>query len=271
MGTNEHVRYRVTDRVATITFNRPEKRNAITWAMAEAFAERLADAGASAEVRVVVLDGAGGTFTSGVDVSDRPDLQDPSQTTAAQDEAEISASAARWAQLWSLPKPVIVKARGHCVGWGLEIALYADFVLASHDCQFFFPSVRNGSGLPDSNMAIYHLGPQWSKRLLFTGDAIDGITAARIGLALEAWPDEELDAAVDALAARLAAVPPELVAESKAVLNRAIDLMGRAQLQDYAAHANAVARRSPEAAEWSRVLQERGLREAIAWRDQVRG
>jgi enoyl-CoA hydratase len=120
-------------------------------------------------------------------------------------------------------------------------------------------------------MAIYHLGPQWSKRLLFTGDAIDGITAARIGLALEAWPDRELDAAVDALAARLAAIPPELVAESKGVLNRAIDLMGRAKLQDYAAHANAVARRNPGAAEWSRLIRERGLREAIAWREQERG
>jgi enoyl-CoA hydratase len=153
------------------------------------------------------------------------------------------------------------------VGWGLEIALHADFVLAARDCQFFFPSVRNGSGLPDSTMAIYHLGPQWSKRLLLTGDAIDGVTAARIGLALEALPDDELDSAVNVLAARLAAVPASLMAESKQVINRAIDLMGRPQLQQYAAHANAVARRDPDAAEWSRIIRQRGFREAIAWRE----
>ncbi len=267
MAADDHIRYRVADGIATITFNRPEKRNAITFAMADTFVERLADAGASPDVRVVVIEGAGPSFTAGVDVTEQPDRQDPTATSLAEDEAEISASAGRWSQVWSLPKPVIVKARGHCVGWGLEIALYADFVLASLDCQFFFPSVRNGSGLPDSSMAIYHLGPQWSKRLLFTGDAVDGLTAARIGLVLEAVPDDELDGAVDALAARMAAVGPELVAQSKRVLNHAIDLMGRARLQEYSAHANALARRDPEAAEWSRIVRERGLREAIAWRD----
>ena len=233
VSTVGHVQYRVNDGIATITFNRPEKRNAITFAMLDTWIEHLDRAAGDGDVRVVVLDGAGSTFTSGVDVGERPDLQDPAQRTLQEDEAEIVASAERWSRLWSLPKPVIVKARGYCVGWGLEIALYADFVLASKDCQFFFPSVRNGSGLPDSTMAIYHLGPQWSKRLLLTGDAIDGVTAARIGLVLEALPDEELDAGVDDLAGRLAAVPP-LMAESKRVINRAIDLMGRPQLQEYA-------------------------------------
>ncbi len=193
MARDEHVRYRVVDGVATVTFNRPEKRNAITFAMVDAFSEHLARAAADPLVRAVVLDGAGTTFTAGVDVGERPDLQDPSRTTLEEDEAQILASAARWSELWSIPKPVIVKARGHCVGWGLEIALYADFVVATLDCQFFFPSVRNGSGLPDSSMALYHLGPQWSKRLLFTGDAIDGRTAARIGLVLDAVPDADLD------------------------------------------------------------------------------
>jgi enoyl-CoA hydratase len=262
-----HIEYDVVDGIATITFNRPEKRNAITFAMADRFCDYVAQAGASPDVRVVVLAGAGGTFTAGVDVGDRADRQDPSRTTLSEDEAEIAASAGRWSALWSLPKPVIVKAQGYCVGWGLEIALYADFVLASHDCQFFFPSVRNGSGLPDSTMAVYQLGPQWSKRLLLTGDAIDGTTAARIGLALEAVADDALDGAVAALAASLAAVPPALMAASKAVLNRAIDLMGRAELQGYATHANAVARQDPALAEWSRVVAERGLREAIEWRE----
>jgi enoyl-CoA hydratase len=268
MARDDHVRYRVADGVATVTFNRPEKRNAITFAMVDAFSEHLARAAADPLVRVVVLDGAGTTFTAGVDVAERLDLQDPSRTTLEEDEAQILTSAARWSELWSIPKPVIVKARGHCVGWGLEIALYADFVVATHDCQFFFPSVRNGSGLPDSSMALYHLGPQWSKRLLFTGDAIDGRTAARIGLALDAVADADLDACVDALAARMAAVPAELVAQSKRVLNHAIDLMGRVQLQEYAAHANAVARQSPDAAQWSRLVRDHGLRGAIAWRER---
>jgi enoyl-CoA hydratase len=268
--TDEHVRYRVVDGVATITFDRPEKRNAITFAMRDAFAAYVERAGVEPEVRVVVVEGAGPTFTAGVDVNDRPDWQDPSNTTIDEDIAEISAAAARWALLWSLPKPVIVKARGHCIGWGLEIALYADLVLASLDCQFFFPSIRNGSGLPDSAMAIYHLGPQWAKRLLFTGDAIDGVTAARIGLVLDAVPDAELDGAVDALARRIAVLPPELLAGSKRVLNEAIELMGRTALQDRAARENASLRRSPAVADWARLVREEGMREAIAWRERRR-
>jgi enoyl-CoA hydratase len=270
-GALDGVRYGVADGVATITFDRPRTRNAITFAMREAFVARLAEAGADPAVRVVVVEGAGGTFTSGVDVGDRPEAQDPSATTLEADRAEIALTAERWAAMWTLPKPVIVKARGHCVGWGLEIALHADVVVASLDCRFFFPSVRNGSGLPDTCLAVYHLGPQWAKRLLLTGDAVDGATAARIGLVLEAVPDEDLDATVATLARRMAALPPALAAEAKAVVNHAVDLMGRLALQDMATEANARARRSPEAAEWTRRVREDGLAAAIAWREDRRG
>jgi enoyl-CoA hydratase len=266
----EPVRYRVVDGIATVTFDRPATRNAITFAMRDELSARLAEAAADPAVRVVVLEGAGSTFTSGVDVHDHPDAQDPAAVSFEDDAAAIAESARHWSRLWELPQPVVVKARGHCVGWGLELALHADLVVASLDCQFFFPSIRNGSGLPDSSMALYHLGPQWAKRLLLTGDAVDGRTAERIGLVVEAVPDDELDAAVDRLAHRLAAVPPELAAESKRVLNHTVDLMGRAELQDFAARANARARRAPAVAEWSRLVREQGLRAAIAWRERRR-
>jgi enoyl-CoA hydratase len=140
-------------------------------------------------------------------------------------------------------------------------------VLASHDCSFFFPSVRNGSGLPDSVTAIYQLGIPWAKRLLLTGDAIDGRTAERIGLVVESFLESELDEAVNSIARRMASLPPELLAQSKAVINQSIELMGRAQLQSFGAQANATARQSPGVAEWSRMLREKGRREAIKWRD----
>lgn len=268
MADDERVRYDVADAVATITFDRPEKLNAITFAMRDAFVAHLDDAGRDPAVRVVVLKGNGRAFTAGVDLDDAPGRQDPSAHSMDDDMSEISKAAGAWLHLWTLPKPIVVKAHGHCVGWGLEIALHADLVLASHDCTFFFPSVRNGAGLPDSVAAVYQLGVQWAKRLLFTGDAIDGRTAARIGLVLESHPDDELDAAVDALVRRMAALPPELLAQSKAVVNEAIELMGRASLQRFATEANATARQSPLVAEFSQVLRERGLRAAIEWRDE---
>ena len=267
MSDGPPVRYRAADGVATITFDRPETRNAITFAMRDELVASLERASADPAVRVVVLEGAGGSFTSGVDVHDRPEAQDPSAVTEEADAAEIAASARHWARVWDLPEPVVVKARGVCVGWGLELALHADLVVASHECRFLFPSIRNGSGLPDSSMALYHLGPQWAKRLLLAGDEVDGRTAERIGLVVEAVPDDELDAVVAALAQRLAAVPPEVAAASKRVLNRAVDLMGRAELQEVSAAENARARRAPAVAEFSRRVREDGLRAAIAWRD----
>ncbi|MEO8694003.1 MAG: enoyl-CoA hydratase-related protein [Acidimicrobiales bacterium] len=268
MVDDEWVRYGVADGVATITFDRPDKLNALTFAMCDSFSTRLIEARDDPSVRVVVLKGNGRAFTAGVDVEDRPERQDPTLHTMDDDIAEISRAADRWMHLWTLPKPVVVKAHGYCVGWGIEIALHADLVLASHDCSFFFPSVRNGSGLPDSATAIYYLGLQWAKRLLLTGDAIDGRTAARIGLVVESFPDEELDDAVDSLARRMAALPAELLAQSKAVINRSVELMGRAQLQSFAAEANAAARQSPGVGEWSRILREQGRHEAIRWRDE---
>ena len=129
------------------------------------------------------------------------------------------------------------------MGWGLEIALHGDIVLASKDCKFFYPSVTNGTGLPDSSTTMYHLGPQWSKRLLLAGDIIDGTTAERIGLVSEALPPEDLDAAIEALARRIAGVDPALLAQSKRVINESIELMGRPALQKLAIKANAAARR----------------------------
>jgi enoyl-CoA hydratase len=265
---DERVRYGVADGVATITFDRPDKLNALTFAMCDAFGARLDEARDDPSVRVVVLKGNGRAFTAGVDIDDRPERQDPSANTLDEDMTEISRAAERWMHLWTLPKPVVVKAHGYCVGWGIEIALHADLVLASHDCSFFFPSVRNGSGLPDSATAIYHLGLQWAKRLLLTGDAIDGRTAARIGLVVESFPEDELDEAVDSLAHPMTALPTELLAQSKAVINRSVELMGRAQLQRFAVEANASARQSTDVAEWSRVLREKGRHEAIRWREE---
>jgi enoyl-CoA hydratase len=237
------VRYDVAEHVATITFDRPEKLNAITFAMRDAFLERLETAEADPEVRVLIVTGNGSAFTSGVDVNDRPDLQDPVGRSIAADEAEIERAAGAWERMLKLSKPILVKAHGYCVGWGLEIALHADIVLASEDCKFFYPSVTRGTGLPDSSTTMYHLGPQWSKRLLMAGEVIDGVTAERIGLVSETLPADELDAALHALARRTAAVAPEILAQSKRVINESIELMGRAALQQLAVKANATVRR----------------------------
>ncbi len=267
MSRDPHVRYRVDHAIATITLDRPDKLNAITFSMADAIVGHVDDATADDGVHVIVLRGAGKAFTTGVDIEDHLEEQSPGEKAFDDDRADIAKAAQRWLRLWSCPKPIIVKAHGWCAAWGVEIAMHADIVLAAEDCRFFFPSVRNGAGLPDSATAIYHLGLQWAKRLLFSGEIIDGRTAERIGLVCQAYPEGELDAAVDELARRIAAIPPALVAQSKAVINHNVELMGRRELQTFAEHANATARRDPEVATFGEIMQRDGKAAAIAWRE----
>jgi enoyl-CoA hydratase len=264
---NPYVRFHVAASVARITLDRPEKLNAITFDMADAIVGHVDDAIADDAVHVIVVDGAGAAFTTGVDIDDHLEEQSPGDKTFEVDRDDIARAARRWLRLWTCPKPVIVKAHGWCAAWGLEIAMHADIVLAAEDCKFFFPSIRNGAGLPDSATAVYHVGPQWAKRLLLAGEIIDGRTAERIGLVCQAYPADELEAAVDDLARRIAALPPALVRQSKAVVNESIEFLGRAQLQSFAEHANATARRDPEVARFGEILQREGRAAAIAWRE----
>lgn len=266
------VRVDQADGVAWITLDRPDKLNAITFAMADAIVECLDAAIADPSVRVIGLRGAGTAFTTGVDIEDHLEEQSPGDKELEVDRADIERAAARWMRLWNCPKPVLVKAHGWCAAWGLEIAMHADVVLATADCRFFFPSVRNGAGLPDSATVLYHVGPQWAKRLLLSGEIIDGRTAERIGLVSEAFATEaELDVALGDLARRMAALPPALLAQSKAVINEQIELAGRAALQQFAEHANAVARRDPEVATFGEIMQREGRAAAIAWRERRLG
>jgi enoyl-CoA hydratase len=117
-------------------------------------------------------------------------------------------------------------------------------------------------------MWLYHLGPQWTKRLLYTGDTITGRLAAEIGFALTAVEPAELEATVAALARRIAASGREMVMANKAVINHGIDLMGRAQLQPLARLRDAVAHQAPEARAFAEMVATDGLKAAARHRDE---
>jgi enoyl-CoA hydratase len=107
-------------------------------------------------------------------------------------------------------------------------------------------------------MWLYNIGPQWAKRLLFTGDTFTGRMAEKIGFTLEAVPDHELDAHVMTLAHRIAAMGRDIVAINKHVLNTGLDLMGRAVLQEVAVPMDSIANQAPEMASFNRRVLEIG-------------
>jgi len=238
--------------VERITLNRPEKRNALSPLLQDELIAAVHAAERGNEVRVIVIRGAGPSFCSGYDI--KPSKEDAAKVrpqSLEQDVALTISYGTRWANLWNCRIPVIAQVHGHCIAGGTDIALHCDLVVAADDAQLGFPPVRS-QGAPPTHMWLYHAGPQWTKRLLLTGDTISGAQAAAIGLVLEAVPAESLDDHVLALAQHIATIGHDLLVHNKRIVNLGVELMGRSTMQVLAGIHDALAHNAPEALEFTR-------------------
>lgn len=258
----------IRDRVNYITLNRPEKRNALSGELQEELSDALRSAEQDPEVGCVVIRGAGPAFCSGFDIS--PQASGRSGPRSPRDiRADINGMrgiTSRMSELWNLSKPVIAQVHGYCVAGGTDLAMHCDIIIAAEDARIGFPPVR-AQGCPPTHMWTYLVGPQWAKRMLLTGDFIDGKTAERIGMVLCAVPADQLESEVHSLASRIAMVPHDLLAANKSVCNKAVELMGRSTLQESAREADAIGHLSEANAEFASIGREQGLRAALSWRD----
>ena len=253
--------------IRRITLNRPEKRNALSPLLQDELIDAVHAAERSNEVRVIVIRGAGPSFCAGYDIN--PSKEDAAKIrpqTIEQDVALTISYGNRWANLWNCRIPVIAQVHGHCIAGGTDLALHCDLVVAADDARIGFPPVRS-QGAPPTHMWLYHLGPQWTKRLLLTGDTISGAQAAEIGLALEAVPADQLDDHVLALAEHIATIGHDLLVHNKRIVNLGVELMGRSTMQVLAGIHDALAHNAPEAIEFSQSIREKGVRGAVDARD----
>jgi enoyl-CoA hydratase len=254
--------------VCRLTLNRPRQHNPLTPRCIDELLAGVTDAGRNPDLRAVVIRGSGPSFSSGYGVIPE-DIRPGDQNTRSGIEGDATAMlelAARWARIWDCAIPVIAQVHGNCLAGGTDLALHCDIVVAANDARIGFPPVRS-MGVPPTNMWLYHLGPQWTKRLLFTGDTVSGVEAASIGLVQSAVPEPELEETVHALAARIALVGRDLLVANKRVVNQGVELMGRSQLQRFAALNDAVAHRSAEARAFTTRAAEVGLKRAVQERD----
>lgn len=172
----------------------------------------------------------------------------------------------RWYGIWDFPKPTIAQVHGYAVAGGCELALMCDITIAAEDAQIGFPIVR-GTGTPPVQIYPWLVGMKRAKELLFTGDTTSGAEAAQIGLINRAVPGDQLEETVMTLARRIAQVPADLLWLTKAGINRAFEIMGfrNAILNGFDIHI--IGHHSTSVMEFHRIRQERGLREALKWRD----
>ncbi|MBV1686789.1 enoyl-CoA hydratase/isomerase family protein [Novosphingobium sp. G106] len=255
------------DRVLRITINRADRRNALSRAVQTDLIDAVEGAAGDPSIHAVVIRGAGKSFCAGYDISPASGAEHGGAEISLPRRAMETVNMARgWSRIWNAPIAVIAQVHGHCLAGGTDLALHCDLVVAAEDATIGYPALRMG-GTPPTNMWLYHVGAQWAKRLLFTGDTFTGRMAEKIGFALEAVPAERLDDHVLALATRVAAMGRDIVAINKHVLNRGVDLMGRALLQDMAAPMDSIANMAPEMAAFQARAAEIGLGPAFKERD----
>jgi enoyl-CoA hydratase len=266
------VTYAVADRIATITLNRPERLNAIDAALPFALADAVAQANADDDVHAIVVTGAGRAFCSGYDLKlfaeakgANPGVQDmPWDPTV--DYRFMGEITEKFMSLWRSHKPTIAKVRGFAVAGGSDIALCCDLVVMAEDAKIGYPPARVW-GCPTTAMWAFRVGIEQAKRMLFTGDLIDGLEAKRIGLVLDAVPGAELDATVDALARRIAAVPRCQLMMHKMMINNVAEHIGLPSTQRFATLFDGISRHSPAGRAWKARAEEVGFQQAVAERD----
>lgn len=272
--------FEVEGAVARITLNRPEKRNALSHQLVFELRDALTEADDRQDINVVLLQGAGKDFSAGYDLTSSYGDWEPADEGAEKYEyrpAYGSFDNDCWGMerfqaipdlIFSMHKPVIAKIHGNCLAGGTDIALRCDMIVAAEDTRIGFPAIR-ANGSPPSHMWTYHVGPQWAKRLLLTGDVILGRDAAKIGLVLDAVPADELDEFATALAQRVALVDTELAAAQKRIVNMAMEQMGMMTVQRFAREMDARAHlgTGPARMRFKKDVGEGGLKQALAGRD----
>lgn len=264
--------YETSGRTARITLNRPDSLNAIDDAMPGAIRDAVERANADDAVHVIVLAGAGRAFCAGYDLAayaERPGANAYSQEMPWDplvDYQRMRANTDCFMSLWRSLKPVICKVQGYALAGGSDLALCSDLIVMAEDARIGYPPARVW-GCPTTAMWVYRVGAERAKRLLLTGDTIDGREAMRIGLVSEAVPPDQLDATVDALAARIASVPKNQLAMQKLVVNQAYENMGLHTTQTLATLFDGIARHTPEGVAFKERAERLGWKQAVRDRD----
>jgi enoyl-CoA hydratase len=244
-----NVLYEAGEGVATLTLNRPDRLNAITEALLADLRSGLEAAWGDPDVRVIRLLCAGYDIGWGAEWMEGSEGGRPWDPMADLD--GIGRFVDGYMQLWRSPKPVIAQVHGACVGGGTDFALCSDLIVCAEDCRIGYPPARVW-GSPTTMMWTYRLGLERSKRLLLTGDALDGRRAVEWGLASEAVPEAELDAAALALARRVALLPANQLRMMKLLVNQVIEQMGLSTTQLLGTLLDGAARHTPEGVDFTR-------------------
>jgi enoyl-CoA hydratase len=260
MGQYRTIRVEDRDSITWIVLDRPEKANALSTELLDEFSaalDRLATSGRP----VIGVRGEGRGFCAGYDIDQvgRVKEADP-----VGDRARLQRNLDRYLAMWDHPKPIICAVHGFCIAGGNQLCTFADITVVAEDAKIGEPTIPIGGGYIAPLWAPL-VGPKRAKELAFVpGNSIDGRTAVEWGWANHAVPADELIAAVEGLAARIALTPPDVLEIKKRSINRAMEAMGMRQATAAVAEMDALLHTSPDVLALRERIASHGLKETIA-------
>jgi enoyl-CoA hydratase len=287
--------YQVEGRVARITLNRPERGNGITFEMPVELSRCVERANLDPNVHVIALSGRGKGFCGGYDLvaSAERDFADLSDSTEIQgspldpavqlrnhtpgetwdpmiDYAMMSRNVRGFMSLFHSEKPVVCKVHGFCVAGGTDMALCSDLLVIEDNAKIGYPPARVW-GVPTTAVWAHRIGIEKAKRLLFTGDCLNGIEAVQWGLAIECAPRDKLDDRFETLVQRIARMPINQLVMMKLLVNQTVMAQGLHASQIMGIVFDGIARHTPEGYAFQRRAAEAGFKQAVRDRDEPFG
>ena len=262
----ELITFAVSDHVAHLILNRPERLNALNKASLGEINRAMDQAEADADVRAIVVSGAGRAFSSGFDLKAQME-QRPEGEAIWREILDLDFDTTM--RFWNSPKPTIAAVHGACLAGGFELAMACDITIAAEDAVFGEPELKFGAGIV-TMLLPWMTSPKQAKRIILSGDdRIPAREALAMGLVSRVVaPGVHVDEALRT-ARSIALMDPNLVAETKKALNHTYDIQGlqtalRMALDiDHTIESHG----SPDKRAFMDIARERGMREAIAWRD----
>ncbi len=257
--------HEVDDRVAILTLNRPERMNALSKRLVDEIIAAIAEADADANVRVIVVTGAGEkAFSTGYDIKESAEAP---QRTLAEWRARMQKDLKFTYAPWDCSKPVLCVINGYCLAGALEFAQCCDIRYCSEDARFGVVETRFSNGVATMIMP-WILGNR-CRELIYTGDMFGADEAYRLGLVDRVFPKAELHDAALKIAKRMSRVALDCLRFNKRAINQTFEAMGLRTAIQYGSEACAMmdAIGSPEAQEFDRLRRSKGLSEALRWRD----
>lgn len=266
MKAYESIKVERHGRLGHLQLNRPERINALGKAMLLEIHDALDDLEADAEVRVIVLSGAGRGFSSGFDLKEQM-ARKPEGATVWREILDLDFSTTM--RFWDSKKPTIAAIHGPCMAGAFEMALACDISICSRDAVFGEPELKFGAGIV-TMLLPWVVGPKAAKDILLTGeDSIGADRALALGIVSRVVPEgQHLEVAMQ-MARHISVIDPELVRDTKKALNRTYEIQGlRAALDtaldiDHAIESHG----SPDKRAFMDIAREQGLKAALAWRE----